>query len=197
MDDEQELSIDEIRLWTVPRLKEFLRQRKLKVSGRKDELVALVFSVLQTPELAPVTAPSPSASGPGSGSLTDLLRVEDGTLLPDPGTLTNWESETAAITKWPPTMAFDIHAYLTNIDNVPLKKRLMSDYKEGKAYSYFASGWLKDVQYHEISPTSKYCFLRSECVPSQRIRNIPWKVWVSVEKKSGEIQNAYCTCFAG
>ena len=120
MDDEKAPSIDDIHLWTVPRLKDFLRQRRLKVSGRKDELVALVFSVLQSPELAPVKQTCAGPSAGGSGSITDLLRVEDGTLLPDPSTLTDWETETSAITKGPPKMAFDLHAYLTNIDNIPL-----------------------------------------------------------------------------
>ena len=131
MDDEKAPSIDDIRLWTVPRLKDFLRQRRLKVSGRKDELVALVFSVLRSPELAPVKQTCAGPSAGGSGSITDLLRVEDRTLLPDPSTLTDWETKTSAITKWPLTMAFDLHAYLTNTDNIQIRKRLMSDYKEG------------------------------------------------------------------
>lgn len=29
-------------------------------------------------------------------------------------------------------------------------KRLLSDYKEGKAYSYFDSGWLQELLYHPI-----------------------------------------------
>ena len=30
-------------------------------------------------------------------------------------------------------------------------EKMLSDYKEGKAYSYFDSGWLGEVQYHPIS----------------------------------------------
>ena len=200
MDDEQgNVSIDDIRLWTVACLKDFLRRRKLKVSGRKDELVATVYGVLQNPDAYPSVPPSSPATEEivRKQALGKLLKTKDGSVLPDPALLTGWESQTSSLTKWPPTMSSDIGWYLRNIDNVPLAKRLMSDYKEGKAYSYFASGWVKDLQYNVISPESKHCFLRTQCVPSQRINNIPWKVWVSLDKKSGEIQNAYCTCFAG
>lgn len=42
----KELSINEVRLWSVDRLKDFLRKRGLKVSFRKDELVAIVFAAM-------------------------------------------------------------------------------------------------------------------------------------------------------
>ena len=83
--------------------------------------------------------------------------------MPDPFQLDGWETEEHSITKWPPTMAFDIANYLTNIDNVPLKTRLMSDYKDGKAYSYFASGWMGQVEYHVVDEGSDVCFLKSKC----------------------------------
>ena len=43
-EEEEVVSIDDIKLWTVPALKDFLRKRNLKLSGRKEELVALVFA---------------------------------------------------------------------------------------------------------------------------------------------------------
>lgn len=39
----------------------------------------------------------------------------------------------------------DIHDYLLSKDHKPLRNRLLGDYKEVKAYSYFDSKWLKEV----------------------------------------------------
>ena len=76
MDDDQATSIDDIRLWTVPRLRDFLRKRKLKVSGRKDELVALVWSVHQSPELAPVRLRCRGLRQPAREGTWDWVRYE-------------------------------------------------------------------------------------------------------------------------
>ena len=50
--DSEPLSIDEIKLWNVKVLQDFLRKRGLKISGRKEELVALVFAALRMPGYA-------------------------------------------------------------------------------------------------------------------------------------------------
>ncbi|XP_054760455.2 uncharacterized protein LOC129266641 [Lytechinus pictus] len=98
---------------------------------------------------------------------------------------------------WPSTMAFDIGKYLESIDDIPLRRRLMSDYKDQKAYSYFASGWMEEIQYHPIDNKTNYCFLKTKCKPSQRVRDVPWNVWVAANKKTGEVLSAFCECFAG
>uniref|UniRef100_A0AAV2MK29 SWIM-type domain-containing protein n=1 Tax=Knipowitschia caucasica TaxID=637954 RepID=A0AAV2MK29_KNICA len=72
----------------------------------------------------------------------------------------------------------------------------MSDYKEGKAFSYYKSGWVREMFYFRV-PSSKYCFLKAECVPSEKIRQIPHQVYVIIEQDTGRIEGAYCTCFAG
>lgn len=43
--------------------------------------------------------------------------------------------------------------------------RLVSGYKEGKAYSYFDSKWLHEVWYHPVGATSLICFLKAFCTP--------------------------------
>ena len=194
--EDTELSIDEIKLWTVDALKAFLRKRSLKVSGRKEELVALVFAAKTMPELSAAGTSAADGEHQKKRHYADLLKTPLGNL-PDPKELSDWESESAAITRWPPTMAFEIGSFLQNIDDVPLRKRLIADYKDQKAYSYFASGWMKEVEYHPITPDSKFCFLRAKCTPSQRVRDIPHSVWVAIEKASGSVQSAHCTCFAG
>ncbi|KAI8502460.1 hypothetical protein Bbelb_200480 [Branchiostoma belcheri] len=67
----------------------------------------------------------------------------------------------------------------------------------GKAYSYFDSKWIKKVHYHAIAPDSNMCFLKTTCTPSQSIKNIHHDLWAAVEKKTGRICGAYCSCFAG
>ena len=134
MADQSEVSIDEIRLWTVSALKAFLRSRNLKISGRKDELVALVYAAKIMPAIATPPTSAAEAEAEKAQEYADLLRTPAGSI-PDPKSLTNWESEEKGIKKWPPTMAFDIGNYLNSIDNVELKTRLMTDYKDQKSYS--------------------------------------------------------------
>ncbi|XP_071854673.1 uncharacterized protein [Apostichopus japonicus] len=44
---------------------------------------------------------------------------------------------------------------------------------------------------------SKFCLLKAECRPSQRINNISWQAWICLEKLTGRVIRGYCTCFAG
>ncbi|PIK60998.1 hypothetical protein BSL78_02049 [Apostichopus japonicus] len=173
-------TIDEFKMWKVERLKQFLKKRNLKVSGRKDELVALAYAAVHM-NIPQVT----DAREEKATDYSAILNVEN-EVLPDPfKDLENgWEGEDS-VRKWPPCMYFDIAQYLSNIDNVELCQRLMSDYKEGKAYSYLESGWLGEMFYHVINEKSKFCLLKAECRPSQRINNIPWQAWICLEKLTG------------
>ena len=45
----------------------------------------------------------------------------------------------------------------------------LSNYKGSKTYSYFKQGWLNNISYHSLG-LSKYCLLKSECHPSERLR---------------------------
>ncbi len=102
------------------------------------------------------------------------------------------------MSNWPPTMDLDIAAYLLkSFQTAPLTKRLLSDYKEGKAYSYFDSKWLGQVLYNPVREDFPVCILKSTSVPSQRIGDVPHIVWVAIEKASGSVKSGYCTCFAG
>ncbi|CAC5364251.1 unnamed protein product [Mytilus coruscus] len=110
----------------------------------------------------------------------DKLKAPKG-IVPDPLIdLTNrWITESKGVSMWPPTMY-----YQKNKDK-SLSNRLMKDYKEGKAYSYFTSRWLKEVCYHHIDNNSSYRFLKAECTASQRINDVPHTTWILVEKVSG------------
>ena len=94
-------------------------------------------------------------------------------------------------------MNMDIAEYLlSEYQSAPLTKRLLSDYKEGKAYSYFDSKWLDQVYYNGLED-HPVCLMRSQSVPSFKIKSVPHQVWVAIEKGTGCIKSAYCTCFAG
>ena len=191
-------SLDDFRRWHVDVLKTFVRKRGLKVGGRrKEELVALAFASVEM-----CVQPKPTAVEEDQSRALQyqrLLLTKDGKQ-PDPfvDLTVGWLNEKDAMTKWPPIFHFEIGEYLLkHTKDKNLNKRLLSDYKEGKAYSYFDARWLKDVTYHGITDQSNYCYLQSTSVPSQNINSVAHKVWVLVRKKTGDVESAYCTCFAG
>ena len=72
----------------------------------------------------------------------------------------------------------------------------LSDYKGSKAYSYFKQGWLSNIFYHSFG-SSKYCLLKSDCRPSEPLRDAPHKLWVCLSKKEGKVITTLCSCMAG
>ncbi|XP_019625005.1 PREDICTED: uncharacterized protein LOC109470485 [Branchiostoma belcheri] len=98
---------------------------------------------------------------------------------------------------WPPTMYGDMAEYLVANGEVQLQKRLMGDYKDGKAFSYFDSGFINEVLYHPINENSNVCFVKSTSGRSQRKNDEAHRVWVALQKSTGKIRTAYCSCFAG
>ena len=72
----------------------------------------------------------------------------------------------------------------------------LSDYKESKAYNYFIKGWLGPISYHPLG-SSSHCLLKSDCRPSERLRDAPHKQWICIDKKNGKVLKAHCTCMAG
>ena len=64
-----------------------------------------------------------------------------------------------------------------------------------------APSHLPDTLYNDdvndIDINVRYCFVRGNCCPEQRILNANYDVWVWLDKDSGDIINAGCTCVAG
>ena len=173
------------------------RKRTENQWGKKAELVALAYSA--NPLGIKTKTNLSDDRRKNQIDYQSLLKLNNGCTLPDPlkELSSGWESEENGISKWPRCMYFDIAHYL--IDNVEtsLRTRLMSDYKEGNAYSYFDSKWRKEVKCHSITEDWKYCFLRAECTKSQRLNDVPHEAWVCLEKKTGKVVVAYCRCFSG
>ncbi|PIK48225.1 hypothetical protein BSL78_14911 [Apostichopus japonicus] len=213
------MSLDKIEHWSVQAMKDFLRVQGLKTTERKRELQSLVYSAMQMK--VPIKMDEVEEDKLRSKLYSESL-VVDWKPLPDPFTelveKDGWLAEKDSRHLWPPLSYFEIAEYLlvdatclsqplrpsstsgsssSSFMPTSLKDRLLSDYKEGKAFSYFESKWLKEIFYHHISEDSPVCFLKADCLPSQNVRSIPHKSWVVLEKKTGKIRSAYCTCLAG
>lgn len=190
-------SFDDFNLWKKDRLQVFLKVRGIPTTGKKAELVALAYgaSFFDIPK----TLTPKEEEKSRSDRYRVLLTVVDGKVLPDPFTdlSAGWTGETQGISLWPPTMYGDISEYLVDKNERDLRTRLLTDYKDGKGFSYFDSKWLKEVFYHHVSEESDYCFLKSKCCPSMKITHEPHDVWVCINKRTGKIQSGYCSCFAG
>ena len=76
-----------------------------------------------------------------------------------------------------------------------LGSKNLSDHKNSKAYSYYKSGWLQPLQYHNLTG-SEYCVIRGECRKSQSIKDQFHKLWIILEK-TAKIRTCHCTCMAG
>ena len=60
-----------------------------------------------------------------------------------------------------------------------------------------AISWLGPVSYHSIDDFSTYCFLKSDCHPSERLNDPPHKLWICISKTDAKIKSAHCNCMAG
>lgn len=92
--------------------------------------------------------------------------------------------------------------YKTVISKENLWQRVESEYKEGKAYRYYANGFMGEIFINLVNDDSQLCILKARCLPSQRVNNKQHDVWCIVKKSSetqigGDIIAGYCTCTAG
>ena len=132
------------------------------------ELVARVFAASEMG--IPV---QPSANELITSTETEkakLLIAPDKTQMPDPLSLKdNWLRESDGLTSWPPIFLSDITVFLMREHpgkDVDLHQRVFNEYKEGKAFRLFDSGFLKEVEYNGVSVDSDYCFMKARCTHS-------------------------------
>ncbi|XP_030845477.1 uncharacterized protein LOC105436450 isoform X2 [Strongylocentrotus purpuratus] len=192
--DDVDVTRDIISQWKTEALRDFLRRRGLKLGNRGD-MIAWVFSAM-TQGIA-IQPSEVEKTRSRASTYRELLVFNDHTF-PDPMSELDdgWIGEQRGMQYWPPTMYRDICMYLLNKDPASLEGRIMKDYKEGKAYSYFASSWLKEIFFNPMGD-SPFCFLKSKCTPSQNIGAEPHEAWLLCQKDDGMICSAYCTCVAG
>ena len=74
-------------------------------------------------------------------------------VIPDIFTIkTGWQKEDEeGLTKCPSVYFTDISDYLKTKTSSELMSHLINEYKEGKAYRYYTTGWVQEVFYHKIS----------------------------------------------
>ena len=174
----------------IDELKSYLRLRGLKVSGKKAILVARAFAAHENN--APVVMTAEEVEAELKIEYDGKLKLPDMTL-PDPfKLLIGWLDEEEGIAFWPMIPNFYIIQFLMLDSQV----EDLNDYKGSKAYSYFSRGWLGKIFYHSLG-SSKYCLLKSDCRPSERLNDPPHKLWICITKSDGKVVTAHCTCMAG
>lgn len=178
----EELTYEEVQTWHVDALKLYCRKRSLKVSGIKNELVAHVFAASEM--RIPVQPTHEDRVATTNKEKALLLELKSGASLPDPSTLNDWLRESDGITSWPPIFLSDITVFLMGDHpgkDTALHKCVLNEYKEGKAYRLYESGWLKEILWHPISTDSEIGFLKAKCTHSMKISDIPHTAWVAAD----------------
>lgn len=191
--EEDRISHETVETWGVEELKEYCRRRGYKCSGSKKELVARVYVLYNSniQEIAGVREEEVSRKRDYKALLNK------GKPSTDPHLLKKWIGELEGLKLWPPVSYLDIHWFLQQNGEVGMSREGLTAYKTGKAYSYFKCDWLKEVYYSPINKSHTCCYLKADCLPSNRLGNPPHNVWVKIEKTSGEIVAGYCSCVAG
>ena len=116
--------------------------------------------------------------------------------IPDPLKIIHgWKDEEEGLCFWPTLLYPDIFNYLMFYPS-ELGSKDLSDYKTSKAYSYYKSGWLQPLLYHDLAG-SNYCILKGDCRKSQNIKDPFHKFWIIIEKNSSKIKCCHCSCVAG
>ena len=68
------------------------------------------------------------------------------------------------------------------MDKKSIIQRTECAYQQGKAYRYFTDNFISEAYYNNISDESKYYYLKTKWLPSQRVSSKPNDVWVLVKK---------------
>ena len=98
--------------------------------------------------------------------------------------------ESESITSWPPIYLSDITLFLMSDQpgkDVDFHKRVLNEFKEGKADRLFDSGWFKEISYQKITDVSESCFLKAKCTHSMKISDTPHSAWICAYKNNGFI----------
>lgn len=189
-----EYTHEELSMWNVTALKEYLKVRNLPHSKKtKAELISLVYGSMHLNYQPVKTAVELEMQA--KSEYSQLLTTEDGTVLVDPLTIQHWSSEKESIPTWPKVLFSDLIMYVKKT-NSALSADMYSRYKQGKAYGYFADDWVSTLSYH-LDASSDVAYFKTVCRPSERLSATPHSVWLACTQSTGEMLSAWCSCTAG
>ena len=193
-------SLCDFERWNVTHLKDYLAKRGLSRTGNKAELAALAYACHVMKK--PITASLTDNIQQSFNDYQKTLQI-DNLKIPDPLKITTgWVGEVEGIQFWPALTIVDIVDYFRGqpVDSA----KMLSEYKGGKAYDYFKNDWLKEIFYNSMNQfmvtypgVDKFCVLKADCTPSQRLNDPYHNVWVVLDKEDGTVRSAYCKCAAG
>jgi len=124
------------------------------------------------------------------------LTLESGIVLPDPYAVSDslWSND---VTAWPPLAFADIFQYFVlSTNHYSLQES--KNWKSLDGYNYFANCHVQEVLLHDPG-VEDWCFLLARVLPSQRqgTKSSMYTAYLVVNKKTGTISTAHCTCMAG
>ncbi|XP_041354900.1 uncharacterized protein LOC121372566 isoform X1 [Gigantopelta aegis] len=90
----------------------------------------------------------------------------------------------------------DVYLYLIDTPSI-YNKDSMKAYKSLEAYKYVVSGHVQVVLSNPVDDKCPFMAMKAKVTPSQRARDKPHEPWVYLEKNSGTVYCAHCTCMAG
>ena len=109
----------------------------------------------------------------------------------DPNSI-SLEEWIADVSLWPRIDPGKVFSYIIN--KKAFKTEYIGQYKARKAYSYFMSSFAHEIVVY--CPSQHKVLLKGNAIPSQRIREKPWNVWV-LFSKNGDVICANYSCTAG
>ena len=144
---------EEFYLWGKARVQDYLSERGLSTTHSRDELQAVTYGGYKLE--VPIKATAKEEKIQKAQQYQRLLVVNRQSLpYSFCDLVSGWVGEENGMQNWPPSMYCDIAEYLVGSGERDLQTRLLTDYKEGKSYSYFDSQCLKEVFYPRITPDS-------------------------------------------
>ena len=187
-------NVDELKKWTVKKLKGWLEDHGLKRSGTKDILVKRVFRGFQN-------MLDSDSSVDNSDSELEFSQKMD-------MDLTKLDSSWTSVSNdnLPDISDKDIENYFLYQTNPTSGKRARFQRHLKKARKFSAENFLRDILYHNVSAESEVCYIKSKCKPSMRTivhvgntgktANL-YSLNVCIAKSTGHVMTAYCDCKAG
>ena len=175
--------------WSVLQLKNFLRERKIKIgTSNKAGLIKLVSQCMAS------NFPVKDQNRCIDITVHNKLYVDNGLVrLPDPNSLVDWEIGLASV---PDITSAVVESFFTKI-NHDIGIATCGGHSMALGKSLSLSGHVVDIRYHGISSNIGYCFVKADVRRQVHHREQPYVVWAILNKDTGSPHAAYCQCPGG